>query len=181
VDGTLETTGIEIAGMAELNIGVKKLSDTIEQSRLAHIADVAATPRYQRTTGVGNTGTGTGPITIEISGPEIGRFWLVRRVVIGAAQWASTAGGTAVGFITSVDSTQIGVAPQSLPTQDAFMSLAAMPAVTEFSNEQAYVHENENLVFYLYGTMTIATQYVVAVTFGDYPAAKIKPSQFTLG
>lgn len=179
MDGTLEVPGIEIAGMAELQLSVNNLADEQRRTRQAMEDARQAAPHFVRSQ-VSFANTGTSGFAMEIFGPEIGRFWLVRRIMVGAAAWDATAGGTLVAFITISDALTISTGGTGFsPTPDVLAVAATLPSVQTFSNEQAVMQQGENLVFQINGTTTANTTYVAAVQYVDYPVKVGSKAVFT--
>jgi hypothetical protein len=170
VDLDVQAGPLEVVAGLSLELG--RLNDRYERDRLeerrqreAMRARVPMDVRFQAS---GICPTPTARFGLNIGGPDVGFYWLIRRLVVGGVTFKTVAAGSAEIYVTALAGQQgaasFGPIVAGLALSDMADQFASLPTPAGrgfYSNRQMVIQENENLVV-LIDTGTAGQQYVAA-------------------
>ena len=159
----------------ELDLGfgveLKASLDGLTASTTKLAAELAAArrraerlPTHNRAFGVA-TANSAGACTLDLDGPQPGRYWLVRSIVVGGTGYEDAPAGSAAVYVLIVPAGAVATAG-TLQMRDNVAG--ALPQVAFYGSEQMLLHAREHLIV----TITSGTsgqQYVAAATIEDWP------------
>lgn len=104
----------------------------------------------------------SGALSIRIGGPQLGRVWQIRRLMVGGTQVTSTVAGTVYVFRAPNDPSN------DLATANLIdIASLPMPQPAFYGTHQAILHHGDHVWFYI-NNPTATTQYVVSMQVEDW-------------
>lgn len=142
----------------------KRLDDILAREKLYQEEG----PTFVALNGAANLPSGTpGPTSIDLGGPQYGRVWEVRAVIIGGITWATTVAG--VAQLVPSPTCPSAAVPVGM-CQDV---ISTLPASKFYSSGQfRVVHPNHVFVLIVGGTAS--TVYTVGGDALDLPAVPLR-------
>lgn len=164
--------GIAAHVQAAMDLSLGKLGDTItdaitEQTRrlreearaMPALVKISSAFTYSTAAGATVTQQGGTGIGVLIGGPEVGRQWHVRQIVVGGTTITAAPSGTVWLFAAAAP-------PNDLSLTSVVDFSTGMPNIATYSEDEIYVAPNENLWLIITGG-TNATVYVASVTIQE--------------
>lgn len=127
-------TGFEFA--VELGAKIGDLTSEIRAERQRDAQLSANRIPVDAPLGDSGSAPASGNLVLDLGTPPAGKVWLLRRIVVGAANISEAATGKGWVFVTSQPGTLIGL---QTPTTEAVDVISALPAVLFYSNRQVVV------------------------------------------
>ncbi len=149
----------------DLMAGLKaSIGDLAAQTRRANQLKLASIPiDYRRVNNV-IIPTPTAAAGIGLGGPQQGRVWLVRRIIVSGLTWGTAAAGTAEFYAGAIPSML------AASTRDASLLMdesAFIPNKAFYSNRQVVIKSPETLHIVIVGG-TAGQQYIASSQIEDY-------------
>jgi len=162
------TAEIEAGAVARLDVTLGQLTAKSVPS------DPFDTPQFPSPITKVATATAGGIAQVSLGGPNLGYYWMVRRVSISdATAWSNTMGTAVGGFYLSHGQ---GEVTTPLPQQIAW-PFTVLPNVATFSTNNLRIGYGDHLVLYLTGCtpsqVIQATAYVELATVRQRPAVQV--------
>jgi hypothetical protein len=174
IGGSLNVGEASVGALIALKASIDGLNGNVEKLRALYLR---AEQNYQARNqnfvplfGSATSSAGSTPLTIDLGGPNHGRLWEVRQLVIGGATWASVVAGN--GIISIAPSAPPGGTPGLAGIQDQATTL---PSIAFYSAAQFRVR-NPNRVFVTIISPTATTLYEAAgdaYDMADLPATGV--------
>ena len=140
------TAEIEAGAAARLDVTLGQLARKID-TLMSVGSDPFDTPQFPTPITKTATATAGGVAQVSLGGPNLGYYWMVRRVSISdAAAWSNTMGSAIGGFYLC----RSGATLVPLPQQIAW-PFAVLPNVATFSTNHLRIGYGDHLVLYLTG------------------------------
>lgn len=158
-----EPAGLEAHLAFEL--GVSTLRDEIRKMRrdMARTVPVAPTDRRENLAGMpSNQVPASGTLVLYCDGPQIGRLWEVRQIVIGGAKVGDAVAGTAQLFVQVAPPNDLSLAT----CRD--LNMTPLPFSRFYSTGQIKIHGRENLWVVITGG-TVGQTITAYADINEYP------------
>lgn len=153
--------GFSLDVMAGLRASLGDLTAQTRESNRLKVGSIPIDYRRVNNTIIPASGANSG---IGLGGPQQGRVWLVRRIIVSGLTWGTAAAGTAQFFAAAIPSMLIA---QSLDASMLVDESTAIPNKAFYSNRQVVIRNPESLHIVIVGG-TPNQQYVASSQVEDY-------------
>jgi hypothetical protein len=153
--GGLELGPISLKALADLQVGLDSVAGQLAAVQQRELDYQKYGPIFIQMIGAGTVDASGDPLYMDLGGPNQGRAWEVRQIVIGGMTWATVVGGNA--SILVQPNSPSPLAPAGIgSTQD---HATALPSVAFYSAGQFRVkHPSHVFIAVLSGTASTAYQ-----------------------